>query len=623
MIIQTRALSGGVVLPNCPYGGCGGVCPSCVRTLALRQYAPSLRGFGGFGSYNAFGAMSFTTPERACDVSVFDGQPNGWQDFCDCMFAPEDPNRLKCRKRPCLNPLDSDPDCVFAPGNIPLTFAPWTEIGAGVRGIPKRECGILCAIAGGFAPVEPYELEPDYLFMLMLTNPIRAVTILGRTNEAFFKARQAGFQYAIPEPVLMGMYALLGGPIREIVQNIPGIGAGITLSQAALVFATGGVATWPIVLPVAIPYALTKGGDRFEQFILDPIWNFAGDATALISSALTTLSGNPEGLARLISVLCRRAAKLLPQTGAQDIEVARALLNAASKSAPLIVKIIKDPQTAFTSVGTYAQIGGTLKEIATSVAGFGNQPLADTLLVIGDVFQKLDPSMTAAALAIATRDTNQYLCCGPDTAYDLLPVNYLGFKISAIVEIAENLKAAGLATSAELNKAVFGAQKAQLALMALQDGLNAIALFAQELDKALAAIGAAGQFFTKVVEKLLAEKAKLDEIVNAAQNPNSAGSISATPAARQMQKMITLGQRGGFRFTLPKPSAGPSLLPVLLGAGAGFLVGGPPGALVGGGALLLASKPAGAGAGSVSVTAPARGILPVGVIPNVKIRFPT
>lgn len=645
MVIQGRALSNGTVLPACPYGGCGGTCPYCERALTNRRLAAltaastprnQLAGFG------AFGARSYTTPQRDCPVDAYDGKPTGWQDWCDCMFGAGTPENKKCRKRPCANPFDPDPDCVFAGGgNAALAFAPWTDPGAGVRGIQKEGGGLLYLFGGGFRPIEFYELEPDYLFSLTINDPLRAAYIIGHAQEALMRARQAGYPFALPEQVIQTMYGLLNLNAVAAIQgqNVPLVGGLFTATSALVLFGSAGTTVWPNILPFAIPYTFAKDptGERADKLIFSPVVSILGDTLALVSGIAGSMGGDPAAMAGVVRVLCRRAARMLPATGAADVEIARGLLNAAADSADVIAKIIRDPQAAFTSTGTYAVMGGALINIGKVVGKSGpqNKGLADALFFIGDTMAKLDPSLTMVAQAIANGDP-LLLCCGKDTAFDLLPINYLGIKISTLTDIASSVAAAGKATSNELIGYATGSENAKKGVEGLDQAFASIVKFAAELDKALKGIGAAGKFFSEVVKKITEQKGEFDKFVAASQAPDAAVALAATGAALKRvprAEMIPFRQsfaipdallarmvpalkpvatpapstrpqgsvvntipldriRGGLprvsvmpTRTAPKPSGGAGVL--IAGAGAGFLVGGPVGAAVGAGAALL------------------------------------
>lgn len=551
----------------------------------------------------SFGARSYTTPQVECDVSLFDGQPTGWQDWCNCMFGPNDPNRAKCRKRPCANPFDPDPDCVFGVSDPKLAFAPWTDPGAGIRGIPKEGGGLLYLFGRSIAPVEPYEVEPDTFIQIADRDPVRGAYIISEALKVIDSPAGRAFPYAGDRNGLKFHYVQGGG----IFGQIPIIGGVMTQANAVQLFMPlGPLNGWMRNGAVAYSFQKDPSGAQYEAKIKPIVEARNMEIFAIGEGGLALIGANP---VPMIAYLCRRAARMLPANQSADIEVARALLNAAAESAKTLKEIFDNPQAAFTKPGFYAGIGSTLKKVGEVAARAGDANLGNLLNVIGDTFEKLDTSMRITALAIATGNPN-LLCCGPETAFDYLPERYLGFKFSALIEIADNLVKAGKATSSDLQKAALGTDKAKSALQLMQDGLNAITLFATELDKALKAFGDAGKYFSKVVEDLTKQKGKLDEIAAAARAPDPARAI-ANVAKAQKLTLIT-GTVGGGRVPVvavpmpgnlvvplrPTPKPTPQITPktetpiglVIAGAGAGFLVAGPVGALVGGGAAALLKK---------------------------------
>lgn len=620
MVIQGRALTDGAVLPRCPYGGCGGTCPYCERALSNRRLAALTAASAPRGALAGFGARSYTTPPRDCPVEAYDGKPNGWQNWCDCMFAPEDPNRAKCRKRPCANPFDSDPDCEFSVNKPGLVHAPWTDPGAGIRGIPKESGGLLYLFGSGFRPVEPYEVEPDYFYSLTVTDPLRAAYIAAHSSEGFEKAQKQNFKFAVNPITLQTMYLTLSANLSSgaLLGQIPVIGGVFTAQAATVFFGTGGMNTWLQIAPWALPYTFIKdpSGERADRLIFQPAIGVLGEALPLISGTLGTVAGDPTAAAGVIRVLCRRAARMLPATGAVDVEIARGLLNAAADSAPLIADIIRDPQGTFTAPGAYSQIGRAVKSIGKVVAASSaeNKALGDVLFYIGDTFEKLDPSLTKVAYAIATGDTAA-LCCDTDSAFDLIPINYIGIKISTLRGIAEKVVAAGKATSDEFVGLALGSKPAKSGLDALKTGFGAILQFATELNRALRQLGNAGKYFSDVIAKITEQKAEFDKFVETASRPDGAVALTnaathrRTPFAKRFENRLAIGVIGAsplYTRTLPvldlsagsqdnnkktppkgTPTPGPSGAVVLLGAGTGFLVGGPVGAAVGAGAALV------------------------------------
>lgn len=68
--------------------------------------------------------------QRSLSLRAFAGD---WETWCDNKFPADPGNLQKCRAQP------------FGP----LTLAPWTDVGAIQRGIPKPESLIVNAVQGG------------------------------------------------------------------------------------------------------------------------------------------------------------------------------------------------------------------------------------------------------------------------------------------------------------------------------------------------------------------------------------------------------------------------------------------------------------------------------------------
>jgi hypothetical protein len=572
----------------------------------------------------SFGARSYTTPQRECSVGDYDGRPNGWQGWCDCMFAQDEALRLKCRKRPCANPFDTDRDCVFGVVNPALSFAPWTEAGAGIRGIPKEGGGLLYLFGSGFRPIDAFELEPDYFFKLTCLDPLRAAYIVGHYEEGFANAARAGYKFTFDPAALRAMYFVLSAQmgVAVVTQNVPLVGGIFTAQAAVVFFGTGGTAVWPILLPVAIPYALARdpSGERLNNLVFTPAASVLGDILGLVSSALGLVGGDPAAVAGIIRVLCNRAGNMLPaDSAAQDVKIARALLFAAAKISPQIANLIRDPEGTLQTETLYMAFGDAVANVAKELKGKIDDGVYSALIDTGNFFRQFSPSLSVVAQATVTGN-GALLCCGPDTAFDLIPLKVpgLGFKISALVQIAQDVAKAGQGTATQIQALVYNGPEAQKGLQNIQKLFRSIEVFARELNKALVAFGPVGKFFDQTISRLLTQKAEFDKLVVSTQQQVAAGTRPAQAVLNTaaQQKLITTGGRvfvpdpamplppnllrlpgggGGGGPTLPiitapGASSGGGLAPILAGAGAGFLVGGPIGALVGAGALALASK---------------------------------
>lgn len=88
-----------------------------IRNVPLRAFGPGPFGrsrYRGLGYFGSFGTASQYQSNKECPVG------GSWEDWCDCVF-PEGDLRQRCRSKP------------FPGGWV----APWTEVGAAARGLPK------------------------------------------------------------------------------------------------------------------------------------------------------------------------------------------------------------------------------------------------------------------------------------------------------------------------------------------------------------------------------------------------------------------------------------------------------------------------------------------------------
>lgn len=87
-----------------------------IRNVPLNALGPygRSRGYAGF----AFGTASQYQPNKDCPVG------GSWENWCNCVFTPGSELNTRCLSKP-IGPA--------------LFAAPWTEVGAGARGLPKPD----------------------------------------------------------------------------------------------------------------------------------------------------------------------------------------------------------------------------------------------------------------------------------------------------------------------------------------------------------------------------------------------------------------------------------------------------------------------------------------------------
>jgi hypothetical protein len=542
-----------------------GVCVECQRWRSNRNLAAlnalvagDVRGFG------AFGARSYTTPQVECSVGDYDGKPNGWENWCNCMFSSTDPNRAKCRKKPCANPFDSNPDCVFGLSNPNLSWAPWTEIGAGARGIPKEDGGLLYLFGSSFAPIDAKEFEPHNFFVIADRDPLRAAWLLSSAPGFLSSPAANKYPYAVPLWQLQAHYATMG----SVLASIPVVGGAITALNAAQFF----LPMSPLALQAtsaAFQYALKKDptGELYVNTVLPVKDARFSDLIRIVLGGAQTIFGDVGGIATVVEVLCKRAARMLPDSGAPDVKVAKALLEAAAAVSPQIASLIKDAQTTLQSSALYSSFGAAVQKVAIAMrsAGVDNTAVQATN-TLGNALSMFAPSLSVAARAIATKD-DRLLCCGADSAFDLIPINVpgLGFKMSALIDAADAVAKAGGGTTKEIQNTILRGDKAQQGIKNIQALFGAIQLFATELEKALKPFGNLGKYFSDAIANFLKQKDSFNQVVEAAKT----------------------GEKVTEKTPKVKPQEDDGLLArLLLGAGGGFVLGGPPGAVIGAGAAV-------------------------------------
>lgn len=99
-----------------------------IRHVPYRAFGPfsRARGLSGFGF--AFGTPS-QWQDKECPLT-----PSDWDGWCNCVFPAGSDLNARCRNRP------------FPVG---LVTPPWTEVGAGVRGLPKPGSLVASLTASG------------------------------------------------------------------------------------------------------------------------------------------------------------------------------------------------------------------------------------------------------------------------------------------------------------------------------------------------------------------------------------------------------------------------------------------------------------------------------------------
>lgn len=542
MIIQSKAM--GYTPTQCPYSGVGvaggcGRCPVCEKARSrarlgqLALVAGDVRGYSMAG-FGAFGVPSYwqRNPDggsKDCSVGDFDGKPGGWEAYCDCMYEPG-PIREKCKVKVCA-PFTFNP---WQPGYCTAdprwAFAPWTEPGAGTRGIPLPKAGILYSTFSVLRPGDVDEFEPDRFIRLLLLDPVRANSLLVQMSLATVgdllqaKLADAAIKAAFTTAAAIGSAAAVGTVIATPVPLL-----------APLAYVGAQVA---VLLPLAIPYSLSKDptGERLNRNVLEPLMDLGIDAVGLVVGLLG--SG---AVPAVVAFGLNRAAKNLPKPPDDFSDQAKAewaatwapveqLLKAAAKVAPLIAQIATDPTMAFATEGSYAKFGAVLKQVAEQLPPASAGVKTDVLNV-AQFLLWFDPSLTRIAQAIVRGDFTR-VCCDDDSAIDVLLVKVppIEQKFSTIARNANALVEQGKLAFTDANKILLGGPEAAKALGQVGDLFDSVQKFAMEVDKTLSSLGSVGRFFSEAFARMTGQEVrqKLDRTILAASAPDSAAQLRAT-----------------------------------------------------------------------------------------------
>lgn len=135
-------------------------------------------------------AQSYRYPGATCyGPSAHPDTPEGWFGYCDCMFEPRSEDWYRCLSLSCAIPGPGDNygreknpwgGCARTTGGLvavndpfnvnPFMLAPpWTDVGAGARGIPKPGASLAYELAQVLA-VDPYDFTPLRLWQLYFKN---------------------------------------------------------------------------------------------------------------------------------------------------------------------------------------------------------------------------------------------------------------------------------------------------------------------------------------------------------------------------------------------------------------------------------------------------------------------
>lgn len=277
---QQSVIRGKVTVPL-QFGDFGAAIPTSYQAPLPRK-AREIYGIWDIGFHKSFKANGGN-----CDVTEilkrYDyADTRGWVEYCDCMYDKTDPNWARCQSKFCGNvclapqgqtgsaqqccPHESLPG-FYSPYSInPGRGAPpWEDFGAGARGLPKVEAGIMADI-GAAIDINWDDYQPLKLWDTFWANPPRFALLIGKLN------------------------------------IIPVFGAVVTVALTG----TG--------IPFAlIPFAVgdaEKQGKNPSEAILDPVWKHAKKSIGMVLQYVGKC-----GIG--INVTC--GAGLIVKRGAQDM----------------------------------------------------------------------------------------------------------------------------------------------------------------------------------------------------------------------------------------------------------------------------------------------------------------
>lgn len=279
-VIQGKTVVGKQVVPL-QFGDFGAAIPSNYQPPLPRK-AREIYGIWDIGFHKSFKAAGGN-----CDVTEilkrYDYQDTrGWVEYCNCMYDKTDPNWARCQSKfcgdvciaPAGQPKSAGQCCPH--DNLPGFYSPysinpgrgtppWEDLGAGARGLPKAEAGILADI-GSAIDINWDDYQPLKLWETFWANPPRFALLLTKLN------------------------------------IIPVFGAVVTVALTG----TG--------IPFAlIPFAVgdaEKQGKNPSEAILDPVWKHAKKSIGMVLQYVGKCGVG-------INVTC--GAGLIVKRGAQDM----------------------------------------------------------------------------------------------------------------------------------------------------------------------------------------------------------------------------------------------------------------------------------------------------------------
>jgi len=569
------------------------------------------------------------------------GLRNAW---CDCRFLPGvwvDKSGLDARTR-CKQ--DHFPN-----------FAPWTNEGAGQRGLPTGEGLVFAFLNNAREPAEE-ELELDYLASLMYTDTSRWAAIMafcgfraggptflgpiGLVGTAFdglwslisapfdqgkrlrYFRKMADVWFNMGAPMFfagLGTVALVvagtvvgtmvGGPLGTVI----GAGAGLFLGSVALIMAAGTVIenaakrieerTGAFRPPWATRSRSEIKWSEEQRLLWQPsdtslrqaskYWYPAKIAYQTLCAKLLDPGRYVDPLTTFLQDGCELAAALIPKTPIPDAEVesVRTFLKSLGRLAPPLVQaFVQKRGDAIKSDTTWATVGGIFDEASKIVE---DPKVRERLIDWADFFNLFKFSIARAAgyaLEPTPENFKALVCCDVDSAFDKMPQAFVQQNMSALSKSLDAIlgkPVEGRVLTIE-ERAGFASVFTQINAANIAKFLRLVARLVGFFDETISNLKKLGwqpltdvvAFLSRVLQAirdaLMQAREFLLALINAAKN---APPLPEPKKEEQKPKpKVTVKEDDGL------------LARLLLGAGGGFVIGGPPGALVGAGAAVALSS---------------------------------
>lgn len=497
-------------------------------------------------------AASFFQPGVECDTVAAGRTSDPWKTWCDCMFQPGSADWNRCVARACLlawgcpNPSKGGANDLFNahPG---MLAAPWTDLGAAARSIPKRNASVAYTLTGATV-INLNEWTPLNLWQQYWLNPAHYAVLLGQLSLAL--------------PLIP-----VAGPVIAAALRAAGAAPPVQL------------------LPLASAEVAARKLDPVKA-ILEP--TFKGSIKN-IGTALSYLGNCGVGA----NIPC--GAGLAVKRVAQD-QIDTGRINNYDPATRAITVFLADKGDALVEALTKAITGGINRALATQVFNV----LKSGFLAAKTVAQAVNDQAAAAVLTLLHKaaEVGYVIADGieqrktPESIADDVCDKLLGFRPSVFFNLLKaNAQAAVSMVKSAQQSQGSGFEKAMEVVNAVSTGFTDIARVILDFERQLgASLGDLSAMFSNAAGALGGTRAAVEQMQQSV--------INAVPVAPQQTTLTSVPRPMLVVNTLPRnpsPStpagAKPmSAIPYFIGGAAGALLGGPVGGAVGVGAGALVAQ---------------------------------